>query len=45
VADNQGKGSETGRDGLRLACRFRDHQDMILRFATDLTVSGCPGDR
>jgi transposase len=26
------------RDGLRLARRFRDHQDMILRFATDLAV-------
>jgi transposase len=26
------------KDGLRLARRFRDHEDMILRFATDLTV-------
>ena len=26
------------KDGMRLARRFRDHEDMILRFATDLTV-------
>ena len=26
------------KDGLRLARRFRDHEDMILRFAVDLTV-------
>jgi transposase len=38
ITDNQGKRSKTGKDGLRLARRFRDHQDMILRFATDLTV-------
>ena len=38
ITDNQGKRSKIGRDGLRLARRFRDHQDMILRFATDLTV-------
>jgi transposase len=38
ITDNQGNRSKTGRDGLRLARRFRDHQDMILRFATDLTV-------
>ncbi|HUZ35921.1 MAG TPA: transposase [Streptosporangiaceae bacterium] len=38
IADNQSKRSKTARDGLRLARRFRDHQDMILRFATDLTV-------
>jgi transposase len=38
ITDNQGKRSKTGRDGLRLARRFRDHQDMILRFATDLTA-------
>ena len=30
--------AKIARDGLRLARRFRDHQDMILRFATDLTV-------
>jgi transposase len=38
ITDNQGKRSKTARDGLRLARRFRDHQDMILRFATDLAV-------
>ena len=29
---------KTAKDGLRLARRFRDNQDMILRFATDLAV-------
>ena len=38
ITGNQGKRSKTARDGLRLARRFRDHQDMILRFATDLAV-------
>ena len=38
IADNQRRSSQTARDGLRLARRFRDHQDMILRFATDLAV-------
>ena len=38
IADNQNKRGKIGRDGLGLARRFRDHQDMILRFATDLTV-------
>jgi transposase len=38
IADNQHRRSQTGKDGLRLARRFRDHQDMILRFATDLAV-------
>jgi transposase len=38
ITDNQGRPSKTGQDGLRLAKRFRDHQDMILRFATDLAV-------
>ena len=28
----------SAKDGLRLARRFRDHEDMILRFATDLAV-------
>jgi transposase len=36
--DNQHKRSKLAKDGLRLARRFRDHQDMILQFATDLTV-------
>jgi hypothetical protein len=30
--------TQAARDGLRLARRFRDHQDMILRFAIDLAV-------
>jgi transposase len=38
ITDNQDKRSKIARDGLRLARRFRGHQDMILRFATDLTV-------
>jgi transposase len=38
ITDNQGKRTQTGKDGLRLARRFRDHEDMILRFATDLAV-------
>jgi transposase len=38
ITDNQNRRGKSGKDGLRLARRFRDHQDMILRFATDLTV-------
>jgi transposase len=38
ITDNQHRRSKTAKDGRRLARRFRDHQDMILRFATDLTV-------
>jgi len=38
IADNQAKRTQIAEDGLRLARRFRDHEDMILRFATDLTV-------
>jgi transposase len=38
ITDNQGKRRTTAKDGLRLARRFRDNQDMILRFATDLAV-------
>jgi transposase len=38
LADNQRKRTQAGKDGLRLARRFRDHQDMILRFTTDLAV-------
>ena len=38
IADNQHKRTQMAKDGLRLARRFRDHEDMILRFATDLTV-------
>jgi transposase len=38
ITDNQGRRHKINQDGLRLAKRFRDHQDMILRFATDLAV-------
>jgi transposase len=38
ITANQGKRTQTGKDGLRLARRFRGHEDMILRFATDLAV-------
>jgi transposase len=38
ITGNQGKRTQMGKDGLRLARRFRDHEDMILRFATDLAV-------
>jgi transposase len=38
IADNQGKRTKLAKDGLRLARRFRGHEDMILRFATDLAV-------
>jgi transposase len=38
ITSNQGKRSQIALDGARLARRFRDHEDMILRFATDLAV-------
>ena len=38
ITDNQGKRRRAARDGLRLARRFRDHQDMIWRFTTDLAA-------
>ena len=38
ITGNQRKRTQTSKDGLRLARRFRDHEDMILRFTTDLTV-------
>ncbi len=38
ITDNQAKRTKVAKDGLRLARRFRDHQDMILRFTTDLAV-------
>jgi transposase len=41
IADNAGKRTPTALDGARLARRFRDHEDMILRFATDLAVECC----
>ncbi|MHB1430924.1 MAG: IS66 family transposase [Streptosporangiaceae bacterium] len=38
IADNEARRTRDAADGLRLARRFRDHQDMILRFTTDLAV-------
>jgi transposase len=38
ITDNQRRRTKSGKDGLRLARRFRDHQDMILRFTTNLAV-------
>jgi len=38
IADNRGKHTQIAKDGLTLARRFRDHEDMILRFTTDLAV-------
>ena len=38
LADNAGKTTQIAKDGLTLARRFRDHEDMILRFAADLAV-------
>jgi len=38
ITDNQGKRTQIAKDGLTLARRFRDHEDMILRFTTDLAV-------
>jgi len=38
ITDNQGKHTQMAKDGLTLARRFRDHEDMILRFTTDLAV-------
>jgi transposase len=38
IAGNAGKRTPIALDGARLARRFRDHEDMILRFATDLAV-------
>jgi transposase len=38
VADNEGRRGALAREALALARRFVDREDMILRFATDLTV-------
>ncbi|HTQ94260.1 MAG TPA: transposase, partial [Streptosporangiaceae bacterium] len=38
LADNAGKTSQIAADGRTLARRFRDHEDMILRFTIDLAV-------
>ncbi len=38
ITDNTGNSAQIARDRLRLARRFRDQEDMILRFTTDLAV-------
>jgi transposase len=38
ITSNQRKRTQAGKDGLRLARRFRACEDMILRFTTDLAV-------
>ncbi len=38
ITDNQHKRTQIAKDGLRLARRFRDPEDMTLRFAADLAV-------
>jgi len=39
IVANQGKRTRTATDALRLARRFQEHEAMILRFATDMTVA------
>jgi transposase len=38
ISDNTARAGPLARDALTLARRFRDHEDMILRFVVDLTV-------
>ncbi len=38
ISDNTGRAGPLARDALTLARRFRDHEDMILRFVVDLAV-------
>jgi transposase len=38
ISDNTGRAGPPARDALTLARRFRDHEDMILRFVVDLAV-------
>ncbi len=38
IADNDGRNGALAREALTLAGRFRSHEHMILRFATDLAV-------
>jgi transposase len=38
VTDNSARAGPLAADALRLARRFRDHEDMILRFVVDLAV-------
>jgi transposase len=38
ISDNTARAGPLARDALTLARRFRDHEDMILRFVADLAV-------
>ena len=38
ISDNTARAGPLARDALTLAKRFRDHEDMILRFVVDLAV-------
>jgi transposase len=38
LADNTGRATGLAKDALTLVRRFRDHEDMILRFVTNLAV-------
>ena len=38
ITDNRSRAGPLARDALTLARRFRDHEDMILRFTVDLAV-------
>jgi transposase len=38
ISDNTARAGPLARDALTLARRFRDHEDMILRFVIDLAV-------
>ncbi len=38
ISDNTSRAAPLARDALTLARRFRDHEDMILRFVVDLAV-------
>jgi transposase len=39
LEDNQRRHTRAARDARRVARRFRDYEDLILRFVTDLTVT------
>lgn len=39
LADNQNRHTRAARDAKRVARRFRDYEDLILRFITDLAVT------
>src|SRR5512146_2569235 len=38
LTDNAGRPGRLARDAATLARRFRDHEDVILRFATNINV-------